>query len=46
VVDAMRGDEITHASTARAAGAVELPDLVRGLMRGTAKVMTRTAYWI
>jgi 3-demethoxyubiquinol 3-hydroxylase len=46
VVDAMRGDEIAHGSTARAAGAVELPQLVRGLMRGTAKVMTRTAYWI
>jgi ubiquinone biosynthesis monooxygenase Coq7 len=46
VVDAMRADEIAHASTARAAGAVELPGVVRGLMRGTAKVMTRTAYWI
>jgi ubiquinone biosynthesis monooxygenase Coq7 len=46
VVDAMRDDEIAHASTARAAGAVELPGIVRGLMRGTAKVMTRTAYWI
>jgi ubiquinone biosynthesis monooxygenase Coq7 len=46
VVDAMRADEIAHGSTARAAGAAKLPDLVRGLMRGTAKVMTRTAYWI
>jgi 3-demethoxyubiquinol 3-hydroxylase len=46
VVDAMRNDEIAHAATARAAGAIELPGIVRGLMRGTAKVMTRTAYWI
>lgn len=46
VVDAMRKDEIAHADTARAAGAVELPSIVRGLMRGTAKVMTGTAYWI
>ncbi len=46
VVDAMRTDEIAHAGSARAAGAVELPGLIRGLMRGTAKVMTRTAYWI
>ena len=46
VVDAMRRDEIAHAGTSRAAGAIELPGLVRGLMRVTAKVMTRTAYWI
>jgi ubiquinone biosynthesis monooxygenase Coq7 len=46
VVDAMRSDEIAHAGSARAAGAMELPGLIRGLMRGTAKVMTRTAYWI
>lgn len=46
VVDAMRKDEIAHANTARAAGAIELPGIVRGLMRATARVMTRTAYWI
>jgi 3-demethoxyubiquinol 3-hydroxylase len=46
VVDAMRSDEIAHADTARAAGAIELPGFVRGLMRGTARVMTRTAYWL
>jgi ubiquinone biosynthesis monooxygenase Coq7 len=46
VVDAMRDDEIKHAGAARAAGAVELPGIVRAVMRGTAKVMTRTAYWI
>jgi ubiquinone biosynthesis monooxygenase Coq7 len=46
VVDAMRDDEIAHARSARAGGAVELPGIVRALMRGTAKVMTRTAYWV
>jgi len=46
VVDAMRIDEIAHADSARAAGAAPLPSLVTGLMRGTAKLMTRTAYWI
>jgi len=46
VVAAMRSDEIKHAGSARAAGAVELPGVVRGLMRGTARVMTGTAYWI
>jgi ubiquinone biosynthesis monooxygenase Coq7 len=42
----MRADEIAHADSARAAGAVELPRLIRGVMRGTAMVMTQTAYWI
>jgi 3-demethoxyubiquinol 3-hydroxylase len=46
VVDAMRSDEIAHADAARAGGAVELPGFVRGLMRGTARVMTHTAYWL
>jgi len=46
IVAAMRGDEMAHADAARAAGAVELPGVVRELMRGTAKVMTGTAYWI
>ena len=46
VVDAMRLDEIQHADSARAAGGAPLPGIVRALMRGTAKVMTRTAYWI
>jgi 3-demethoxyubiquinol 3-hydroxylase len=46
VVAAMRKDEIAHADNARAAGAIELPGIVGDLMRGTAKVMTGTAYWI
>lgn len=46
IVDAMRRDEIEHGERARLAGAVPLPTVVRGLMRGVAKVMTTTAYWI
>jgi len=46
VVDAMRKDEIAHADTARAAGAVPLPQIVCAVMRSTARVMTGTAYWI
>jgi len=29
VIDAMRKDEIAHAGSARAAGAVELPGIIR-----------------
>jgi 3-demethoxyubiquinol 3-hydroxylase len=46
VLEAMRKDEIAHAGSARAAGAEQLPGLIGELMRGTAKVMTQTAYWI
>ncbi|HEY4340168.1 MAG TPA: 2-polyprenyl-3-methyl-6-methoxy-1,4-benzoquinone monooxygenase [Steroidobacteraceae bacterium] len=46
VLEAMRKDEIAHAGSARAAGAEQLPGLIGALMRGTAKVMTQTAYWI
>ena len=46
IVGQMRSDEIHHGQAARNAGGMELPAPVRGLMRATAKVMTRTAYWI
>ncbi|MGH8228631.1 MAG: 2-polyprenyl-3-methyl-6-methoxy-1,4-benzoquinone monooxygenase [Steroidobacteraceae bacterium] len=46
IVEAMRADEARHASNARAAGASGLPAPVKLLMRQTARVMTRTAYWI
>ena len=46
IVDAMRLDEIRHGQKARDAGAAELPSLVGTVMRGAAKVMTTTAYWI
>lgn len=46
IVDAMRRDEIEHGERARDAGAAPLPPLVSTMMRGVAKVMTTTAYWI
>lgn len=46
VVEQMRVDEIRHAETAVRLGAVELPGVVKGMMRLAAKVMTATAYRI
>jgi len=39
----MRDDELRHADHARAAGAMELPAPVKGMMRAAAKVMTTVA---
>lgn len=44
IVEQMRAEEEVHGANARAAGAAALPAAVRGLMRASAKVMTRTAY--
>jgi ubiquinone biosynthesis monooxygenase Coq7 len=46
IIRQMREEEETHGANAHAAGAAALPGPVRGLMRVTAKVMTRTAYWV
>lgn len=46
IVAAMRTDEMAHGGTAQAAGAAQIPAAARELMRHTARVMTRTAYWI
>jgi 3-demethoxyubiquinol 3-hydroxylase len=46
ILQTMRADEIAHGAKARAAGGAELPPPVRALMRGTASVMTGTAYWL
>jgi ubiquinone biosynthesis monooxygenase Coq7 len=46
IVATMREDEIAHGGAAQAAGAAALPEPARKLMRHTARVMTRTAYWI
>ena len=46
IVDQMRLDEIAHGLQAREMGATELPAAVRVAMRGMAKVMTATAYYI
>ena len=46
ILEQMRADEIEHGAHARARGAAELPAPVRAVMRLTAKLMTRSAYWI
>jgi ubiquinone biosynthesis monooxygenase Coq7 len=45
VVEKMRDEEQEHGENAKNAGAAALPPIVRRLMRLTAKVMTKTAYW-
>lgn len=46
IVRQMKNDEVRHADEAQAAGGVELPAPVRGLMRASAKVMTTIAHRI
>ncbi len=46
VVEKMRDEEQQHGENAQDAGAAELPPPVRHLMQLTAKVMTKTAYWV
>jgi len=46
IVETMRDEEQEHGENANDAGAAELPEPVQHLMRITAKVMTKTAYWV
>jgi ubiquinone biosynthesis monooxygenase Coq7 len=46
IVEKMRDDEARHGAAARAAGAVDLPFPVKGLMRVAADVMRLVAYRI
>ena len=46
IVEQMRQDEERHGKDAADAGAAKLPRPVQEIMRGVAKVMTRSAYWI
>ena len=46
IVEQMRDEEEEHGDNAIEAGAAELPGPVKHLMRLTAKVMTKTAYWV
>ncbi len=46
IVQKMCEEEEIHGANARLAGAAELPPPVRQLMRLTAKIMTRAAYWV
>lgn len=46
IVEQMRDEEALHGENAVDAGAAELPRPIVRLMRATAKVMTKTAYWV
>ena len=46
IIGQMSADEARHGRSALSAGGAVLPSLVRSLMKLTAKVMTRTAYWV
>ncbi len=46
IVKQMRDEEEEHGENAVDAGAAELPRPIVRLMRATAKVMTKTAYWV
>jgi ubiquinone biosynthesis monooxygenase Coq7 len=46
IVAQMRDDEAAHGASAQAMGAADLPLPVRTAMRGMAKLMTGTAYYI
>ncbi len=46
IIQKMSDDEARHGHDAIRAGGVALPTITRALMKLTAKVMTRTAYWI
>jgi len=44
IVAQMKADEMRHAKEAQAAGAVELPSPIKGLMQVAAKIMTSVAH--
>ena len=46
ILEKMHEEEAEHGENAIDAGAAELPEPVKGLMKVTAKIMTRTAYWV
>lgn len=45
ILERMHQEEAEHGENAIEAGAAELPEPVKDLMKLTARVMTRTAYW-
>jgi 3-demethoxyubiquinol 3-hydroxylase len=46
IVQQMSADEARHGHNALSAGGAVLPPLARALMKATARIMTRTAYWL
>lgn len=46
IIEQMRAEEAVHGKSALDAGAAQLPDPVAKLMRTSAKLMTKSAYWV
>lgn len=46
IVQQMSADEERHGHNALSAGGAALPAIARALMKATARIMTRTAYWL
>lgn len=46
IIEQMKEDELKHATTALESGGAQLPAPIKGLMKITARVMTKSAYWI
>ena len=46
IVQQMSADEERHGHNALSAGGTALPAVARALMKATARIMTRTAYWL
>jgi 3-demethoxyubiquinol 3-hydroxylase len=46
IVQQMSADEERHGHNAMSAGGAALPALARAMMKATARIMTRTAYWL
>ena len=46
ILQQMIEDEARHGATAMAVGGIELPEVVKKIMRFCSSIMTRTAYWI
>ena len=46
ILEQMKVDELSHATTALSAGGAELPNPIKLAMKLSSKVMTKTAYWL
>ena len=46
ILEQMAIDEAHHSEEALQSGAVELPDNVKKLMAGIAKIMTKSSYYV
>lgn len=46
ILEQMYDDESHHADVAKKSGAIELPDIIKQIMSGVSKLMTKTSYYI